>query len=213
VVGKPNALGERITVDRFGEHAFGIVLLNDWSARDIQQWEMRPLGVFDSKNFSTTISPWIVTLDALEPFRVEGEHQHPAPLQYLRHPGLRNFDVHLEARIWPKDATASSVVCRSELSSVYWSFAQQLVHQTSAGCNVNAGDLLGSGTVSMGTPGSLGCLYEATRNGQLRVLLKNGDSRIYLEDGDKVTLTGWCQSNGYRVGFGECSGTVLPAYR
>jgi fumarylacetoacetase len=211
VVGKANNHGERIAVDSFDEHAFGVVLLNDWSARDIQQWEMQPLGPFNSKNFATTISPWIVPLDALEPFRVKGEDQLPEPLPYLRHVGRRNFDVHLEASILPHSAGISSVVCRSELRTIYWSFAQQLAHQTSAGCRVNPGDLLGSGTISMGTAGSLGCLYEATRNGERRVPLERGETRLYLEDGDKVVLTGWAEGNGYRVGFGECAGSILPA--
>lgn len=211
VVGKASVHGERIAIDSFNEHAFGVVLLNDWSARDIQQWEMQPLGPFNSKNFATTISPWIVSLDALEPFRVKAENQLPEPLPYLRQVGLRNFDVHLQASIVPNGSGVASVVCRSELRSIYWSFAQQLAHQTSAGCRVNPGDLLASGTISMGEPGSLGCLYEATRNGRHPVRLESGEDRLYLEDGDKVVLTGWCEANGYRVGFGECVGSILPA--
>ena len=212
VVGKPNALGRPISMLDAPEHAFGVVLLNDWSARDIQQWEAQPLGVFNSKNFSTSISPWIVTLEALEPFRVAGPVQDPLPLPYLQHPGPGNYDAQLEAWIKPAGHRVPSAVCRSKLKDIYWNFAQQLVHQTSAGCNVNPGDLLGSGTVSSSGPNAQACLFEKTRDGRDRFELEQGASRLYLEDGDEVTLTGWCQGKGYRIGFGECTGQVLPAW-
>jgi fumarylacetoacetase len=211
VVGKPNRLGSPITLGSVGEHAFGVVLLNDWSARDIQHWEAQPLGVFNSKNFSTSISPWIVTLEALEPFMVDGPQQDPVPLPYLRHKGPQNIDANLEAWIQPKDHAAPSTVCRTKLKDLYWNFAQQLVHQTSAGCNVNPGDLLGSGTVSGSLADARACLFEKTRDGKERFELEHGGDRLYLEDGDQVTLTGWCQGNGYRVGFGQCVGTIMPA--
>ncbi|MES2977227.1 MAG: fumarylacetoacetase [Pseudomonadota bacterium] len=211
VVGKPNVLGRPISLHEVPEHAFGVVLLNDWSARDIQQWEAQPLGVFNSKNFSTSISPWIVTLDALEPFRVDGPMQEPQPLAYLRHAGKGNIRAHMQAWIQPQDHNKPSVVCSSELGDLYWNFDQQLVHQTSAGCNVNPGDLLGSGTVSSSGSDSLACLFEKTRDGRERFNLEHGGQRLYLEDGDEVTLTGWCQGEGYRVGFGQCVGRVLPA--
>jgi fumarylacetoacetase len=213
VIGKPNVQGCPISLAEVEEHAFGVVLLNDWSARDIQQWEAQPLGVFNSKNFATSISPWIVTLAALEPFRVAGPEQDPAPLPYLRQSGKYNIDAHLEASIWPEGAAKPSMICRTQLKTIYWSFAQQLVHQTSAGCNVLPGDLLGSGTVTSSAPGSLACLFEITRDGKQCFELEQGGSRMYLEDGDQVILTGWCQGDGYRVGFGECEGRILPAWR
>lgn len=211
VIGKGNALGEPISMAQAEEHAFGVMMLNDWSARDIQQWEVQPLGVFNSKNFATSVSPWIVTLEALEPFRVAGPKQEPSPLPYLQQQGDRNFDIHVEAAIWPKGAQKASTVCRSSLKTMYWSFAQQVVHQTSAGCNVQPGDLMGTGTVSSGEPGSLGCLFEITRGGKLRFDLEQGGDRLYLEDGDQVTLAGWCEGDGYRVGLGVCEGRILPA--
>lgn len=212
VIGKGNRLGEPIHMAQAAEHAFGVVLLNDWSARDIQQWEAQPLGVFNSKNLATSISPWIVTLDALEPYRVCGPAQDPAPLPYLHYEGRGNIDVHLEARIRPSGATAVSTVCRSRLAGLYWNVFQQIVHHTSAGCNLQPGDLLGSGTVSNGADGALGCLFEVTRGGRQSFDLERGGSRMYIEDGDEVSLTGWCQGRGHhRVGFGECTGRVLPA--
>src|SRR5262249_34057766 len=159
VVGKPNTLGEPIPISAYEEHAFGIVLLNDWSARDIQQWEFTPLGAFNCKNFSTSISPWIVPLDALEPFRVRGPVQDPKPLAYLRQNGRYNIDAHLEASLKPAGAAVASTVCRTQLNTIYWSFAQQLAHHSSAGCNMQPGDLLASGTVSSSVPGGLGCLF------------------------------------------------------
>ncbi|MFG5775518.1 fumarylacetoacetase [Comamonas sp. J-3] len=211
VVGTSNALGSTIAIDQAEQHAFGVVLLNDWSTRDIQAWEAQPLGVFVSKGHRTSISPWVVTLDALEPFRIAGPEQSPPPLPYLNQQGLRNFDVHMQASIKPRQASTASVVCRSNLKHLYWSFAQQIAHHASTGCNLQTGDLLGTGTVSTSGPGGQGCLYEATRNGQQHIDLEHGGSRVYLEDGDEVTLTAWAQAPGYRIGFGACTGTVLPA--
>ncbi len=211
VIGAGNALGNTIAIDDAEQHAFGVVLLNDWSTRDIQAWEAQPLGVFVSKGHRTSISPWIVTFDALEPFRIAGPAQSPPPLPYLDQQGLRNFDVHMQASIQPKDADAASVVCRSNLKHLYWSFAQQIAHHASTGCNLQTGDLLGTGTVSTSGPGGQGCLYEATRNGQQHIDLEQGGTRVYLEDGDEVVLTAWAQGPGYRIGFGTCTGTVTPA--
>jgi len=211
VIGAGNALGTTIAIDNTEKHAFGVVLLNDWSTRDIQAWEAQPLGVFVSKGHRTSISPWIVTFDALEPFRIEGPEQSPPPLPYLDQQGLRNFDVHMQASIKPKDADAASVVCRSNLKHLYWSFAQQIAHHACTGCNLQPGDLLGTGTVSTSGPGGQGCLYEATRNGQQHIDLEQGGTRVYLEDGDEVELTAWAQGPGHRIGFGACTGTVLPA--
>lgn len=211
VIGTANELGAPISLEDAEDHVFGLVLLNDWSARDIQAWEAQPLGVFNSKNLSTSISPWIVTMAALEPFRSGGPKQDPLPLPYLRQSGLRNVKAHLEASILPRGETKASVVCRSRLDTLYWSFAQQVVHQTSAGCNVQPGDLLATGTVSSNEPGALGCLFEVTRAGRQSFLLEHGGRRTYLEDGDEVVLTGWCQGDGYRVGFGECVGQIFEA--
>lgn len=211
VVGAGNALGDPIAIGQAEQHAFGVVLLNDWSTRDIQAWEAQPLGVFVSKGHRTSISPWIVTFDALEPFRIAGPEQSPKPLPYLDQQGLRNFDVYMQASIKPQDAKTASVVCRSNLKYLYWSFAQQLAHHASTGCNMQAGDLLGTGTVSNSNPNGLGCLYEATRNGQQHIELEQGGTRVYLEDGDEVELTAWAQGPGYRIGFGTCTGLVTPA--
>ena len=213
VVGAGNALGDTIAIDQAEQHAFGVVLLNDWSTRDIQAWEAQPLGVFVSKGHRTSISPWIVTFDALEPFRIEGPEQSPKPLAYLDQQGLRNFDVHMQASIKPQEADTASVVCRSNLKYLYWSFAQQLAHHASTGCNMQPGDLLGTGTVSCAEPNGLGCLFEATRNGQQHIELEQGGTRVYLEDGDEVELTAWAQGPGYRIGFGTCTGVVTPADR
>ena len=212
VIGKPVPLDQPISIAEAEEHVFGMVLLNDWSARDIQAWESQPLGPFLGKGFRTSVSPWIVTLDALEPFRAAGPEQQPPPLSYLRQPGARNFRVHMEASIHPR-GERPSVVCRSRLEDLYWSIAQQVVHHTSAGCNLDTGDLLGCGTVSSAEVGAQGCLYEATRDGRAPIALENGGRRAYLQDYDTVSLRGWCQGEGYRVGFGECSGCVLPALR
>lgn len=210
VVGQRNQLGSTVGIDGADRHMFGVVLLNDWSTRDIQAWEAQPLGVFVSKSHRTSISPWIVTFDALEPFRTEGPAQEPPPLAYLDQKGPRNFNVHMEASIKPQDHAKPSVVCRSNLQTLYWSFAQQVAHHTSTGCNLMPGDLLATGTVSASGPNAQGCLYEATRDGRQSITLEHGGTRLYLEDGDEVALTAWAQGEGYRVGFGQCTGLVTP---
>ncbi len=210
VVGRGNPLGSTVDIDDADAHMFGVVLLNDWSTRDVQAWEAQPLGVFVSKSHRTSISPWIVTFDALEPFRAEGPEQDPPPLAYLAQKGPRNFNVHMEASIQPEGHAKPSVVCRSNLQTMYWSFAQQVAHHTSTGCNLVAGDLLGTGTVSASGPNAQGCLYEATRDGRQTITLEQGGTRTYLLDGDEVVLTAWAQGQGYRVGFGECTGRITP---
>jgi fumarylacetoacetase len=210
VIGSPVPLDRPAAITNAEDHVFGMVLLNDWSARDIQAWESQPLGPFLGKGFRTAISPWIVTLDALEPFRTNGPEQDPQPLPYLRQVEPRNFSVHMQATLRPRNQ-APSIVCRSRLQDLYWSIAQQVSHHTSAGCNLDTGDLLGSGTVSSAGTGAQGCLYEATRDGKHPICLEHGGQRVYLEDYDEVTLSAWCQGQAYRVGFGECTGTVLPA--
>jgi fumarylacetoacetase len=210
-VGPGNRLGEPIPIERAPEHIFGMVLVNDWSARDIQRWEYVPLGPFLAKNFATTISPWVVTLDALAPFRTAGPKQDPTPLPYLRSPGDWAFDVHLEVSLQSQTMDRPHVVCRSNAKYLYWNVCQQLAHHAVNGCNLRAGDLLASGTISGPTPDSYGSMLELAWKGTKPVELPNGEKRVFLQDGDRVTLTGWCQGPGYRVGFGEGTGRVLPA--
>jgi fumarylacetoacetase len=210
VVGVPNAIGEPIPIAAAERHIFGLVLMNDWSARDIQQWEYVPLGPFNSKTFATSISPWIVTLDALEPFRVAGPVQEPQPLPYLAHTGRHAFAIELALGLKPPGG-AVSTLCRTNCKYLYWSMAQQLAHHTVSGCNTRVGDLMGSGTISGPGPESWGSLLELSGNGQRPVTLAGGATRTFLEDGDEVIITGWCQGEGYRVGFGEVRGTILPA--
>lgn len=211
IVGQPSALGEPIDVADAPAHMFGMVLLNDWSARDIQQWEYVPLGPFNSKSFGTSISPWIVTMEALEPFRRDNPAQSPEPLAYLRQQGRNAYDIALEVALKPAGAADATTVCRTNFRAMYWTMAQQLAHHTVSGCNVRVGDLMGSGTISGTTPGAFGSLLETTRNGAEPLTLADGARRGFLEDGDEVVMTGWCQGDGYRVGFGEVAGRILPA--
>src|SRR5689334_11198091 len=211
IVGRGNELGSPIPVGEAEEHIFGLVLMNDWSARDIQQWEYVPLGPFNSKTFGTSISPWVVMLDALEPFRVAGPVQEPEPLPYLRRQngGERGaIDLHLEVALRPESASERTTICRTNFRHLYWSMAQQLAHHTVSGCNARIGDLMASGTISGPTPDSFGSLLELTWNGQKPLALGNDAERTFIQDGDEVVMTGWCQGYGYRVGFGEVTGTV-----
>jgi fumarylacetoacetase len=210
VIGAGNALGVPIPVATAEPHIFGMVLMNDWSARDIQQWEYVPLGPFNAKSFGTTISPWLVTLEALEPFRVAGPAQYPEPLAYLRHDGPDTFDVALEAALVAQDGIATTL-CRTNFRHLYWSMAQQLAHHTVSGCNTRVGDLMGSGTISGSAPDSFGSLLELAWNGTRPIKLAGGGERRFLEDGDEVVLTGWAQGADYRVGFGEARGRILAA--
>jgi len=213
IVGRGNALGEPIACEDAEAHIFGMLLLNDWSARDIQQWEYVPLGPFNAKTFATTISPWVVTLDALEPFRVAQPVQEPQPLEYLRHAGDHAFDIALEVLLRPEGASEATTISRTNFRHMYWSMAQQLAHHTVAGCNTRVGDLMGSGTISGPTPDSFGSLLELTWNAKNALELKGGGSRGFIEDGDELTLAGWCQGDGYRVGFGTCVGKIVPALK
>lgn len=206
--GKP--LGQRISTAEAEEHIFGMVLFNDWSARDIQSWEYVPLGPFLAKNFASTMSPWVVLLDALEPFRVPGPPQDPEPLPYLRAPGPRAFDIRLEVAIAPGNA-APTTVCRSNFKHLYWNMAQQLAHHTVNGCNVRCGDLMASGTISGPDPGSYGSMLELTWRGTRPVHVAGGAERKFIEDGDTVIMGGHCEHNGVRIGFGHVSTQVLPA--
>jgi fumarylacetoacetase len=208
--GPGNPLGRPIPIGDAREHLFGLVLLNDWSARDIQAWEYQPLGPFLAKNFATSISPWIVTLEALEPFRCAGPVQDPGPLPYLRTTGPQAYDIHLEVLLQPPGG-ASQRIAASSFKYLYWSLVQQLAHHTCNGCNLRPGDLLASGTISGPTPDSYGSLLELSWRGTKPLSLADGQQRTFLEDGDRLTLTGWCQGPGYRIGFGEVTGRILPA--
>ncbi len=210
-IGPGNALGQPIPIEQAPEHIFGMVLVNDWSARDIQRWEYVPLGPFLAKNFATTISPWVVTLDALEPFRIAGPKQDPVPLPYLRTPGNWTFDINLEVRLLAATMDRPSPISRSNAKHLYWNVCQQLAHHTVNGCNLQPGDLLASGTISGPTPDSYGSLLELAWKGTKPITLPSGEKRVFLQDGDQVTLTGWCQGQGYRIGFGEATGLIVPA--
>ncbi len=210
-IGTGNEIGRPIPVASAEEHAFGMVLVNDWSARDIQKWEYQPLGPFLAKNFATTISPWIVTLDALSPFRAAGPPQDPAPLEYLRSSGERSFDITLEVWLEARGCEKPVRLSRGNFKDLYWDVRQQIAHHTVTGCNLRAGDLLASGTISGAEKSSRGCLLELTWRGTEPISLPNGEERRFLSDGDAVVMRGWCEGRGYRVGFGECRGALLPA--
>ncbi|XP_031124797.1 fumarylacetoacetase-like [Ipomoea triloba] len=210
VVGPGNELGKSVSIDEARDHIFGLVLMNDWSARDIQAWEYVPLGPFLGKSFGTTVSPWIVTLDALEPFSCDAPKQDPPPLPYLAEKISKNYDISLEVLIKPAGQEDSCTVTRSNFKHLYWTVTQQLAHHTVNGCNLRPGDLLGTGTISGPEPESYGCLLELTWNGQ-KPLSLGGVTRTFLEDGDEVTFTGYCKGDGYNIGFGTCSGKILPS--
>src|SRR6266436_1853500 len=211
LIGPGNSLGEPITIDRTSDHIFGLVLMNDWSARDIQAWEYQPLGPFLAKNFCTSISPWVVTLEALEPFRKSLPEQDPEPLHYLRQKDDFTFDIHLEAHLRTSSMDAPHIITRTNFQNLYWSISQQLAHHTVGGCNLQPGDLLASGTISGSTEESRGCMLELTWRGANPLKLPTDETRKWLEDGDALAITGWCDGDGYRVGFGEVTGKILPA--
>jgi len=211
-VGPGNKLGDRINMSEAEDHIFGLVLMNDWSARDIQKWEYVPLGPFTAKNFATTISPWVVTLEALEPFRVPASAQtDPVPLPYLKDEHPTSYDIKLEVSLQTAKLDKPFVIARSNFQYLYWSMKQQLVHHAVTGCNMCPGDLLGSGTISGPTVDTWGSLLEIAWKGTKPVQLPSGEERKFLADGDTLNLSGYCQGNGYRIGFGDCSGTILPA--
>ena len=212
IVGKPNKIGQPIAIEDAWEHIFGMVLFNDWSARDIQQWEYVPLGPFNSKTFASSISPWIVTMDALEPFKTCTPHQEPRPLAYLREENVDNsYDIKLSVELKPEKSDKADVICQTNFKYLYWSMAQQLAHHTIAGCSVRVGDLMGSGTISGPTPDSFGSMLELAWNATKPLTLSNGETRSFIQDGDTVIMKGYCEKDGIRVGFGEVSGKVLPA--
>lgn len=210
IIGKPSQLGQSISTVEAEDYIFGMVLFNDWSARDIQRWEYQPLGPFLSKNFASTISPWVVTMDALEPFRTNSPKQEPEVLPYLQFQGQKNFDIHLEVAI-RTEKNIEKTICYSNFKNMYWNMSQQLAHHTITGCNINVGDIMASGTISGSTPDSFGSMLELTWRGTKPIPLPDGGERTFIEDGDTVILRGWCERNGVHIGFGEAAGKVLPA--
>ncbi len=206
-----NIMGENIPVHEAEDYIFGMVLMNDWSARDIQKWEYVPLGPFLAKNFATSISPWIVTMDALEPFRCKSPKQNPTPLPYLQQKGKHAFDINLEVSIEPENAEAT-VVTTSNFKYMYWTMSQQLAHHTSNGCRVNSGDMMGSGTISGPTPDSFGSMLELTWSGKNPLKMKDGSERKFINDNDTVIIKGWCKNAEVRIGFGEVCSKLLPPF-
>ncbi|XP_069079093.1 fumarylacetoacetase [Pleurodeles waltl] len=209
--GPGNALGEPIPISKAEEHIFGMVLMNDWSARDIQKWEYVPLGPFLGKSFGTTISPWVVPMEALMPFVLPNAVQDPRPLPYLCDDRPYTFDINLVVSIQGKEMSTPATLCKSNFKYMYWTMKQQLAHHTSNGCNIRPGDLLASGTISGPDEGNFGSMLELSWKGTKVIDLGNGHTRKFLQDGDEVVITGFCQGDGYRVGFGRCAGKVLPA--
>ena len=208
IIGTNSEIGKPINTTESEDYVFGFVLFNDWSARDIQRWEYQPLGPFLGKNFFSSISPWVVTIDALEPFRVVSPEQNPPVMDYLKTEGLRNFDINFEVSIQPNNGR-ETLVCKNNFKEMYWNVAQQIAHHTVNGCNLNTGDLLVSGTVSGSEPSTYGSLLELSENGKKPFLLSDGSERTFLEDNDSVIIRGWAETDGIRVGFGELRNTVL----
>ncbi len=208
-IGTGNSLGEAVSVNTAEDHVFGLALVNDWSARDIQTWEYQPLGPFLAKNFATSISPWIITLEALEPFRCSGPKQDPKPLEYLRNTKDGTFDINLGIYLKTENMDSDQLISSSNYNYLYWNMNQQIAHHTVTGCNLRTGDLLASGTISGPKKNNRGSMLELSWLWTEPIKLSNGDERKSLEDGDTVTLRGWCQGEGYRIGFGDCTGTIL----
>jgi fumarylacetoacetase len=210
ICGKEIPLGESISTKNAEDHIFGLVLFNDWSARDIQKWEYVPLGPFLAKNFASSISPWVVTLEALEPFKLAGPKQEPGVLPYLQFEGDKNYDINLEVGIQPEKGEETTV-CLSNFKHMYWNMAQQLAHHTVNGCNINIGDMMASGTISGKEENSFGSMLELSWGGTKPIKLKDGSERKFIDDGDTVTMKGYAQNGDIRVGFGEVTTKVLPA--
>jgi len=210
IIGKNSKLGESISVEKANDYIFGKVLFNDWSARDIQKWEYVPLGPFLAKSFASSMSPWIVTMEALEPFKVEGPKQEPKVLPYLEQSGSNNYNINLEVSIQPKNGK-ETIVSKSNFKYMYWSMFQQLAHHTSNGCNLRIGDMMASGTISGQERNSYGSMLELSWGGKRTVELNDGSVRKFIEDYDTVIMKGFCEKNGIRVGFGEVRTQLLPA--
>lgn len=226
IIGKETKLGESITTKNAEEYIFGMVLFNDWSARDIQAWEYVPLGPFLGKNFCSSVSPWVVTMEALEPFRVEGFKQEPEVLPYLKYDGNKNYDINLEVYIDQtpalergnaqapfRDGANGTLVSQSNFKYMYWNMAQQLAHHTVNGCNIRIGDLMASGTISGPTPDSYGSMLELSWKGTKPLKLHDGSERTFINDNDTVIIRGYSEKEGTRIGFGEIKGKVLPALK
>jgi fumarylacetoacetase len=210
ITGASTELGDSVPVDKAEDYIFGLVLFNDLSARDIQKWEYVPLGPFLGKNFGSVISPWIITLDALEPFRVAGPGQEPKVLPYLQYTGQRSFDINLEVYLQPPQQQPHRI-CRSNFRYMYWNMSQQLAHQTVNGCNINVGDMYASGTISGPTPDSFGSMLELSWKGTKPVMLPGGAERKFIHDHDTVIMKGYGEKDGVRIGFGEVRTQILPA--
>jgi len=208
IIGKNSNLGESISTSEAEDYIFGKVLFNDWSARDIQKWEYVPLGPFLGKSFASSMSPWVVTLEALDLFRIDGPEQNPKVLPYLQYKGLKNYDINLEVVIHP-DNSKESIVSSSNFKYMYWNMSQQLAHHTINGCNLNIGDLMASGTISGKDKGSYGSMLELSWGGKKPVILDDGNSRVFINDNDTVIMRGYCEKNGKRVGFGEVRTKLL----
>jgi fumarylacetoacetase len=211
LTGPGNALGKPIPIDEADDHIFGLVLVNDWSARDIQKWEYQPLGPFLAKNWATSISPWVVTTEALRPFETQAPEQEPQPLPYLDQEKRTTFDIQLEVFLKTEQTETAHKICATNFKHLYWSMGQQLAHHTITGCNVQPGDLYGSGTISGPTEDSYGSMLELAWKGTKPLKLSNGEERTFLEDGDEVIMTGFAQGSDFRIGFGEVKGKILPA--
>jgi fumarylacetoacetase len=211
--GPGNPLGTPIEIGHAPDHIFGVSLVNDWSARDIQKWEYVPLGPFLAKSFSTTVSPWVVPLEALAPFSKPAAPKDPEVLPYLQNDPMGLFDIHLEVAIQGPKMSAPHVVSRSNMQHLYWSMAQQLTHHTVGGCNVRPGDLMASGTISGADPGSYGSMLELAWRGTKPISMPDGSERKFLLDGDSVIMRAYAQGDGYRIGFGKAEGTILPAHQ
>lgn len=210
IIGKENKLGEPVSTKKAEEHIFGMVIFNDWSARDIQKWEYVPLGPFLGKSFGSSISPWVVPIEALDPFRKRGPKQDPKVLPYLKYSGKQNYDIQLEVGITPKKGV-ETIVCRSNFKFMYWNMLQQLAHHTVNGCNVRVGDILASGTISGKDESSYGSMLELSWAGSKKIKLSDGSDRVFIKDHDTVTMRAFAENKEIRVGFGEVSGTILPA--
>lgn len=210
IINKNTEMGENIPVNEAEDAIFGLVVFNDWSARDIQSWEYVPLGPFLGKNFGSSISPWVVTLEALEPFRMTSPTQEPEVLDYLKFEGKKNYDVNLEVYLQPEGGKAN-LISESNFNFMYWNMCQQLAHHTINGCNMEVGDMYASGTISGSDPKSFGSMLELTWRGQNPIQLENGQERKFIEDNDTIIMKAWSEKDGIRVGFGEVSGKILPA--
>ena len=211
IIGKNSSLGQSVSTNQAEEYIFGKVLFNDWSARDIQKWEYVPLGPFLGKSFASSISPWVVTIEALDPFKVKGPAQKPEVLEYLKYEGLKNYDINLSVSIIPEKSEIESVICRSNFKYMYWNMSQQIAHHTINGCNLNIGDIMASGTISGKSNDSYGSMLELSWGGKKTILLEDGLSRTFVEDYDSIIMRGYCERDNIRVGFGEVKTKLLPS--